>query len=280
MFVAIVPTYNRPKMLLENVAALLSQTRALDAIVLVDNASGPDTREALSAAGYLANDRIHYVRIDDNAGASGGFKRGLEVALEMGAQWIWGMDDDAFPTPEALQKLIDAGLDENVCYWSNCDRDTEFPAALKKVEDLMFVGFFLHRDLLQKVGFPDTRYYMYYDDVDFSNRIYGAGAQILKVRDSLINHDDWRTRGEKPFTDFRVLGVKVSIFNGDPHRLYYMVRNEFYIQKRSVSNALLWFARKQLVLAKYFLFRRQCVYFVAVALADVIMNRRGKKIFA
>jgi len=275
--VAVVPTYNRPNMLKSNLTSLLNQTRQIDQIVVVDNASERTTREMLEQNGFLAHPRIVYVRVDVNVGASGGFKRALETAAGLEADWIWGMDDDAFPQPEALATLLATDMDPMVCYWSNCDKDKQFDGSYKQVPDMMFVGFFLHRSLLQKVGMPDERFYMYYDDIDYSERIYDMGGRILKVRDSVIDHDDWRTRGESPFDWKRFLFWRVAIFNGDPYRLYYMARNGYFIGRRGALAKAKYWLRQALVAVKYAIYRPACTPLVLRAMADISLNRRGRR---
>src|SRR5690349_20673166 len=94
---AVVVTYNRSRLLLECLSALLRQTQPLDRVVLVDNASTDDTVEQLRTHGYLDRPEIDYTRLPTNTGGAGGFHEGLRRAMELGADWMWVMDDDAEP---------------------------------------------------------------------------------------------------------------------------------------------------------------------------------------
>ncbi len=119
---AVVVTYNRRELLIECLDALRNQTRPVDAVYLVDNASTDDTPELLLEKGYLdlvpetgeeAWERtlkrddlvVHYLRLSHNQGGSGGFHQGVKRAYQQGYQWLWLMDDDARPQEDALEKL-------------------------------------------------------------------------------------------------------------------------------------------------------------------------------
>ena len=102
--VAVVVTYNRRDLLLESLAAVHGQTRAPDAVIVVDNASTDGTAAAV-------RDRFPGRRLAElarNTGGAGGFAYGLALALADGADLVWLMDDDTVPEPGALRALLDA----------------------------------------------------------------------------------------------------------------------------------------------------------------------------
>ena len=103
---ALVVTYNRKQLLAECIDAVLGQTRPVDQLFVVDNASTDGTPELLRERGYLDRPEVHYVRLDRNAGSSGGFAAGIAAAREVDADWLWVMDDDAEPEPATLERLL------------------------------------------------------------------------------------------------------------------------------------------------------------------------------
>jgi len=105
---AVVVTYNRKDLLKECLDALLNQTRPLDSIILIDNASTDGTPEFLKEKGYLDNPKIDYVRLPENTGGAGGFHEGVKRGYEKGYDWLWLMDDDALPEKSSLNNLLDA----------------------------------------------------------------------------------------------------------------------------------------------------------------------------
>ena len=108
--VAVVVTYNRKELLMENINAILSQDLLVDNIVLIDNNSTDGTRELLMEKGILFNKRIIYKRLEHNLGGAGGFYEGIKESMKLKPDWVWIMDDDTIPTINCLSELINSKL--------------------------------------------------------------------------------------------------------------------------------------------------------------------------
>ena len=125
--VAVVVTYNRKNLLLECLGGLARQSRPVDGLVLVDNASTDGTPTLLFEQGLV--DRLPedpfpaiqefrtrpkllgglptiVLRMNENTGGAGGFHEGLRRAYIEGADWIWLMDDDIEPDAGCLEGLL------------------------------------------------------------------------------------------------------------------------------------------------------------------------------
>jgi GT2 family glycosyltransferase len=126
---AVVVTYNRKNLLMECLEALRKQTRPIQGIYLIDNASTDCTPELLLKKGYItelppqklekpwekefeikssisaSSIKLHYVRMHENVGGAGGFYEGVKRGYEKGYDWLWLMDDDAEPKEDALEIL-------------------------------------------------------------------------------------------------------------------------------------------------------------------------------
>jgi rhamnopyranosyl-N-acetylglucosaminyl-diphospho-decaprenol beta-1,3/1,4-galactofuranosyltransferase len=103
---AAVVTFDRREELLRCLAALQRQEHPVERIVIVDNASTDGTPEALRAAGWATDPRVTYERLPRNTGGAGGFARAVELARATPADWLWLMDDDVQPRPDALARLL------------------------------------------------------------------------------------------------------------------------------------------------------------------------------
>jgi rhamnopyranosyl-N-acetylglucosaminyl-diphospho-decaprenol beta-1,3/1,4-galactofuranosyltransferase len=121
---AVVVTYNRKELLIECLESLIEQSRTLDAILIIDNASTDGTPELLLKNRYIDHIPpmdllelyeltynknqipIHYIRMHINTGGAGGFHEGLKRAYDMGYDWFWLMDDDGIPSPDCLETLL------------------------------------------------------------------------------------------------------------------------------------------------------------------------------
>lgn len=105
---AVVVTYNRKILLQECLDALLNQTRDVQKIILIDNASTDGTEEMLREQGYLALDMMDYIKMDKNTGGSGGFYEGIRRTRNEVCDWVWVMDDDTIPATSCLEELLHA----------------------------------------------------------------------------------------------------------------------------------------------------------------------------
>ena len=209
---AAVVTFNRKDLLVECLEALLSQTHALERIVLVDNASSDGTPELLAERGLLDEPRIRYERLPGNLGGAGGFARAVELARDEACDWIWLMDDDAEPPPDALERLLTsppasdpqtAALAQRVV---NPDGSLQpgarghlrtRPVALAEedytghpvVDYATFVGFCVRADVARAIGLPKAEMFIWADDYEYCLRLRPHGVVRL-VPESTIVHKD------------------------------------------------------------------------------------------
>ena len=126
---AVVVTYNRKHLLLECLDSLLKQTRPINALYIIDNASSDGTYNMLFEKGYIGellpqrqdepwesktviqnkdnseDIYVYYVRMQENTGGAGGFHEGVKRGYKKGYDWLWLMDDDAQPEVDSLFKL-------------------------------------------------------------------------------------------------------------------------------------------------------------------------------
>ena len=215
---AVVVTYNRKTLLEECLSALQNQTRPLDEIIVIDNAS-TDGTDAFVKAQFAG---VTYVKLSKNTGGAGGFHEGMKLAFEKGHDWIWVMDDDSIATPDALEKLAGVQIinGDQICavasavvntggdiylgtrrLLNNCSL-TEWAFELHKhsapsenyakayfeIDTASFVGLLVSRSTVKEVGFPEKKFFIYWDDVEYSLRIRRLG-KILTVPDSKILHE-------------------------------------------------------------------------------------------
>ena len=76
MIAAVIVTYNRKKLLGENIRMLLKQTKLVDKIFIVDNCSTDGTAEYLQENGWKESKRFIYIKTESNIGGAGGFYTG------------------------------------------------------------------------------------------------------------------------------------------------------------------------------------------------------------
>lgn len=252
MLSAVIVTYNRKKLLCENIKMLLHQTIDFDKIFIIDNCSTDGTYEWLKEKNWLDNDKIIYVKTESNMGGAGGFFIGTKTAYEAGADWIVLMDDDGKAsdehTFEILMKtagqLYDSGLG-NKKLFVNCLVQKDDMLSFK-IDDIYtvqgavdiaengiianaanpFNGTAVSRELVEAIGYPNKDFFIKGDEVDYKNRSYEVDAYVATVVDARYIHPRPETIEKKVF------GKKVPFFVESPWKEYYAARNFTYMYKR------------------------------------------------
>lgn len=221
---AVVVTHNRCTLLSRCIDFLQDQTRQVQEILVINNASTDDTVEMLERR------NVPFVT-QDNVGSAGGWYRGVQHALEQGFDAVWLMDDDGFPDSSALAALA-ARLTPGVAAVSAVvvreDDPTKFVfpfplldqadlpvligsprklgtlAALKAVTKdgtypfaHFFNGTLISIDAVRKIGNVNRDFFIFGDEVDYFFRLRRVGA-VLSVIDALHYHPDVSKRPYSP----------------------------------------------------------------------------------
>ncbi|WP_353067127.1 glycosyltransferase [Arcanobacterium hippocoleae] len=94
--------WNRAELLAKMLDRLARQTRALDGVVVVDNASTDSTPTVIANAKVVTET----ITMPENLGGAGGFTAGIARAISIGADYVWIMDDDTLPHLNTLETLL------------------------------------------------------------------------------------------------------------------------------------------------------------------------------
>ena len=100
-------TYGERRNLLRQVLDALP-AQGVDKVVVVDNGAHWPVKSELTAA---YGDLVDVVEIGRNTGSAAGFAAGIQRALDLGAEYLWLLDDDNRPAPGCLAALANAYRD-------------------------------------------------------------------------------------------------------------------------------------------------------------------------
>jgi GT2 family glycosyltransferase len=215
---AVIVTYNRADKLGTVLDHVLAQERAPQQVIVVDNASTDDTEKVLAA--YADRPTVSIERLTENTGGAGGFSRGMSLAYERGADFVWIMDDDCYADPTALGELLDGhaaaeksmGMrlpyacsvvrwtDGDLCEMNNPEPTWDWGKLLVRgessvlVNSCSFVSVLFPRWVLGEFGLPLAEYFIWFDDQEYTRRITKAGPGIQVLR-STVTHDLGVNRG-------------------------------------------------------------------------------------
>ncbi|MBQ9406321.1 MAG: glycosyltransferase family 2 protein [Desulfovibrio sp.] len=255
----VVVTYNRCQLLLENIEALREQDfcERYD-VLIIDNASTDGTQDEVKAlleketeaSGLM---RLKYQNTGANLGGAGGFQYGVRWAVEHGYEYIWLMDDDCLPRPDALTALTTAGKKAGNFGWlsskalwkdgSLCAMNVQKQSLLKKVEDFeselspaimaTFVSLFLSADMVREVGLPIKEFFIWSDDFEYTRRISRLYPCYV-CNHSVVLHKTASNVGSN---------IAMDSLQRLP-RYGYMYRNEFYLYRREGVKGLAYQAAR------------------------------------
>lgn len=196
---AVVLTYNRLHTLRECLACVKAQTRLPDRILVIDNGSAADTADWLQD-----QEGIEVVTLQPNRGPAGGMKAGMEAAYERGFDWIWVMDDDSLPDPEALRRLLEVegrGIGARNSLVLDKDDRKRLVFRLKDYQTIDDVpplveghlmpwnGTLLHREVIRQLGYPRTELFLWGEETEYYYRILKSDRfEVFTVRDSYHFH--------------------------------------------------------------------------------------------
>jgi len=217
---AVIVAYNNAAMLAELLLELRAQTRVPDEIIVIDNASTDGSEEA-ARRNYPG---VNYVRLPVNTGSAGGFREGIRLA-STGNDFILTLDDDSGLERDTVESLV-RGFEKlaqgrrlgAVRASGFHPRDREpYPLEIASWRGTLFSA-----AAVQEAGLPDSRYFLYGEDLEYSLRLWKIGYEIFWVPSARC------TEKRKEKVSGSVLGMQVMSYH-TPLRLYFSFRNEVYI---------------------------------------------------
>lgn len=260
---AVVVTYNRLDKLKTVLSSLETQTQLPAQLIIVNNAATDGTADYLQeyARSFSLADvvQLDIVTLEKNEGGAGGFSAGMRRAYELGADFTWIFDDDGYPEPSALEKLIE-GYDSAV---SELGPDVPFACSMVKYIDgtisemnnpiptwdwgrlkakgldlimvtrCSFVSVLTPRWVMENFGLPYKEYFIWFDDAEYTLRITRAcpGVQVLS---SVVLHDMGANKG----VNFTMINEK------NEWKFSYGIRNEasYHLHHEGVAKYLIFCA--------------------------------------
>jgi len=237
--------YNDAKVLPRQVEALSRQTRPLQEMVVVDNASSDGTR-ALLSEWYP---EVTVLAMSGNLGWGGAMGAGLTyAALQRRHDWVLMFDADSVPDRDFLEALVqgieslagedgEVGMVAPLCihrqtgtyypplFWRN--GYVKPPAELLRqpiwfADLVMGSGCMVRRELVEKIGVPRADFFVCFPDYEYCLRARARGYRIAVITQSRLAHEVGKAR------KVRLPGFSGLWSDHDPWHEYYISRNITY----------------------------------------------------
>jgi len=243
---AYVHTYNDGDVIDATLRALCAQSYPIPEILLIDNASTDDTLDRAFPS------KVTIIRNDENLGTSGAVAAGMEYALAHGYDWIYILDADSEPAPDAVENLmrcyqsLSPELQATTWWLSSLLVEAEggamhhgcivTPGGIKMLDPPpqptsyrchlnIWSGSLYRLDAVKEVGLPDRNYVL-----DWGDMIYGYEGAI-RGYSGFLEQSSIVTHNMHPLETLRLrrIGRKfVKVFYSPPLRSYYFWRNSMY----------------------------------------------------
>ena len=92
-------------------------------------------------------------------------------------------------------------------------------------------GLLLSRETIEKVGYPNEDMFTYFDDIEYTYRMYKSGTSLILIPDSKINDIDMTLTNENVKTYFSVYKILENIQTMNDKKLWYGYRNRVILEK-------------------------------------------------
>ncbi|MFH1876766.1 MAG: glycosyltransferase family 2 protein [Candidatus Omnitrophota bacterium] len=264
-------------------------------VIVVDNASTDGSSKVIKKL----FPEIVLIENHTNLGYAGGNNVGIRYALKSGADYIFILNNDTLVNREILSVLVAAALNEKnagslgckIVYYEDSSRlqhaggiitdksimhafnrgereqDCGQYDTIAQVDYITGAAIFLSRSTIEKVGFFDERFFLYWEDTDFGLRIKNAGLRNIYVPAARVRHK-----------------VAASTDNAaHPGIYYYLSRNRLlfakkhgFVKKRIPKELIMWIMHdiKKLFTHQYYL-RITAIVLIIRGAVDSVRGRFG-----
>jgi GT2 family glycosyltransferase len=179
------------------------------AVIVVDNGSTDDSVTRIRAS----HPDVLLLESGENLGFAGGNNIGIRHALAHGAQYLWLLNNDTKPAPDALSALVAKALTDrgigavaSICYFANApstvqawaggrvnlwigySRNSTVPHNDDWFRSLNGTSMLIARAAIEDVGLLDEGFFLYWEDTEFCLRLQNNGWRIAAAANSRVLH--------------------------------------------------------------------------------------------
>lgn len=277
--VVVILNYKVVDLTVKCIQSVLKSNHKSLAVVVIDNNSEDDVEGKVKKFKDLI-----FIQSGDNLGYAGGNNIGIRKALEMGADFVFVLNPDTTILKDTIGNLIQglerysAEVANPKIYFANSkilwfagkifDRanvlglhrgvDQKDQGQYDKPSEMVDVtgaALMIKREVFERIGFFDERYFLYYEESDFGHRVHQAGFKIMYLPQAIVYHANAKSTGL-----------------GTPLQDYFITRNRMLYARKFLS------LRTQFALLRE-AWRHRGTPARRFALQDFLMGKFGKGSF-
>jgi len=231
-------------------------------IILIDNGS-TDNSYAIFQQVYKKNKKIILDHTNKNLGFSGGYNRGIQIAIDKKVDWVFLLNNDTVIENNAINLLINPDYDivipkilvhaQPEIIWSAGSKWRRFPPGVvirgyfkkdnirynnqEMIEYATGCAVMIKREALLKLGGFDEEFISYLEDNDFFYRANKLKLRILYQPKSIIYHKISKTFGEYSKKKWFLLGRNSALFYLKNNRFSFFI----------LINYAVWFIAREII---------------------------------
>lgn len=213
------------KVLLKNIEAIRNQVTD---IILVDNASSNrDSIDLLESLGYSI------IKNNTNKGVACALNQICEYAKNRGASWVVTLDQDSIVPDNLIKKYTEFCGYPDVAMLCPSIFDRNIGLLQKSISDYVYVDYCItsasaiNLQAWENVGGFYEDYFIDSVDFDMCYQLRHFGYKILRVCDLKLSHEVGKSK------KVSFLGLNFIVYNHNPLRCYYIIRNKILLAKRT-----------------------------------------------
>lgn len=261
---------------LESVYSVLQSDLSGIEVIIVDNNSGDGIEEEVKKI-----KGVKFIQAGFNSGYTGGNNLGIKHAVSSGSDYIFILNPDATVAKDTIRNLVLAAekgngdivgpkilFDDKKTIWyaggvidiqnvlgKHIGLDEQDNGQYNTFSETGFVtgaAILIKRQVFERIGYFDERYFLYLEEVDFCYRAKKVGMKILYQPAAVVYHKNARSTGL-----------------GSPLQDYYISRNRLLFAFKFLSLRTRFALLRHIFATIYLQTRRK-------ALFDFIFGRFGK----
>ncbi|MBI2064679.1 MAG: glycosyltransferase family 2 protein [Candidatus Yanofskybacteria bacterium] len=270
--------------------SLADQTDKDFQIIVVDNASVEEDFSALGGSAPGGNN-ILLIRNEKNLGFSGGNNIGIKKALENGSNWVVLINNDTVVESSfigalkaklgGLEGIVGIPLAEDgyTAYYGLIEwlkptlrhgYNPLYSEYLRRNRSYYSIGaaMAIHENVFDEIGLLDEKYFLYFEDADFSLRAGRASVPINFIDEPKVQHKEVSKTNRK-------LGNPLLLRYHYRNALYFNQKNGPWYIKILVWPWSFWIIKKQIFKIIFF-YRRDESLAILSGVFDFYKNKMGK----
>lgn len=224
-FAGMVVLYNPDQSVFDNIDSYINN---LDQLYVIDNSESIDEQIVKK---IKEKKRVKYIQYNTNLGIAAALNTGVHCALEKGYKWLFTFDQDSKASPTMIKNMIDFLNDNdtsNIGILSPFHSYNDYRPLPNnsRYSDVLIVptsGNLLNLNSYIRIGPFLEKLFIDYVDIEFCLRLHLHGYKIIQLNTAILLHKLGDLKKK------RFLHRYIAVTNHNAERLYYRVRNRFYV---------------------------------------------------